>query len=228
MEEAVFDALSGEPAPDLLLTALRDAAGRPATPLLRRVHAAFPCASVVVYGALSPQLARDLLGVARCGVTEVALHDFDDLQALVVRVLRRASTRHIAELALAAVDGRLSRVTRPVVGYCLSSAHSPRTVEDVASMFGVCRKTVASWLRADGLPPCSALVGWGRVLLAARYLEDMERSVERIAFTLGFESGSALRHMMLRYTHLRTAEIRARGGFAGVLPLFTDELTART
>lgn len=226
-QESAITSFRATSAPDLYLTALRDAAGHSVAPFLQAFHFAFPRVVVVAYGSLSPQFARDLLSTAS-NVTEVTLHGYDDLPALVARLLNRTTGRHVADLALAAVDGRLSRVTRPVVGYCLASAHAPQTVERVASAFGVRRKTVASWLRADELPPASTVIGWGRVLLAARYLEDVDRSVERVALGLGFDSGSALRHMLARYTRLRATEIRARGGFAGVLPLFTSALARPT
>lgn len=97
---------------------------------------------------------------------------------------------------MVAIDARLSSVTRPVVRYCLESAYAGSHVEQIAEAMGVCRKTIAAWLAAEQLPPASEIAGWGRVLLAARLLEDAGRPVEQIVFVLGFESGTALRHLL--------------------------------
>ena len=108
--EAALDALAdGWPA-EVLVTALRDAAGQPVSTLLRRVHSAFPDVTIVAYGSLTPQFARDLLDAAACSVSEVALHDFDDIASLASRLIDRATGRRVADVALAAVDDRLSRV----------------------------------------------------------------------------------------------------------------------
>jgi AraC-like DNA-binding protein len=106
------------------------------------------------------------------------------------------------------------------VRYCLTNAHTAPTVEHTAAALGVRRQTIAARLAVAMLPTASSLVSWGRLLLAARLLEDAERSVERVAHALAFDSGSALRHMLMRYTGLRPAQVRARGGLAEVLPLF--------
>lgn len=127
---------------------------------------------------------------------------------------------------MAAIDARLTAPTRPIVKLCLEHAPTAPSVERIAARVGVSRKTVALRLAVDRLPPASELVGWGRMLFAGRLLEDMGRPVEQIAFALGFQSGTALRHMLQRYTGLRAAQVRAQGGYKAVLPIFVASLAS--
>jgi AraC-like DNA-binding protein len=223
-EGATLAALSAVRAADALVMVLRDGDGRSALPLVRRVRGGFPSVPIVAYGTLSPQFARDVLEAARWGVAALALHGYDDLFGVVARVLRESTNARVVDAALAAVDVQLSAPSRRVLRYCLEHADSAPLVEEVAADLGVRRNTINSWLAADALPPASVIVSWGRVLLASRLLEDSGRPVEHIALALGFDSGTALRHMLCRYTRLRPGEIRARGGLAAVLPLFTAAL----
>jgi len=112
------------------------------------------------------------------------------------------------------------------VRYCLAHAPVAPPVAEVAAALGVTRKTVAARLAAEALPPASALVGWGRVLLAARCLEDAHRSAEHVVHALGFADTTGLRHLLTRYTGLRTEQVRARGGLSAVLPMFAATLHA--
>lgn len=210
--------------PDAVVTGLRDSHGRSVTPVLRRVRARFPAVPVIVYDVPSPDVARHLLEAARLGVSAAALHGFDDVAVVLRRVVDAAAARHVADAALALAGTRLGRATRPVVGYCLNHAHTVPTVDQVAVALGVSRKTVAARLAAERLPAASTLVSWGRVLHAARWLEDANCPVERVALALGFDSGTGLRHMLARYTGLRATEVRGAGGLAGVLPLFVAAL----
>jgi AraC-like DNA-binding protein len=227
-EGAAIAALAMVPPAEAVVISPRDAAGQLSAPLVRRIHDGFPSVSIVAYGSLSPQFFRDVLEAARCGLHAVALRDHDDLPTLLTELLQATRGAQVAERAMATIDARLSSVTRPVVRYCLEHASIGPHVEQIAGAMGVCRKTIAAWLAAEQLPPASEIVGWGRVLLVARLLEDAGRSVEQIAFALGCESGTALRHLLRRYTGLRAAEVRAQGGLDAVLPLFARALGLRS
>lgn len=209
---------------DVVVTALRDAQGRPAVSLVRRLRASFPAVPVVGYATVSPQAASDIVEATRSGLAAAVLHGFDDLAVVLQQVVATTAAHRIADIALIAVSGRLTPATLPVVSYCLANAHVAPAVEQIAAALNISRKTMAMRLAADGLPPASALVSWGRVLLAARWLEEPGCPTERVALALGFDSGTGLRHMLARYTGLRAIEIRTRGGLTGVLPPFAAAL----
>jgi AraC-like DNA-binding protein len=106
--------------------------------------------------------------------------------------------------------------------------HSRRemSVEDAATAMGIHRKTLVDRLRSAGLPSPRTIIGWSRLLTAARLLDDPGRTVEQVALRLDFPSGTALRNMFKRYTGLRTSEVRENGGVRCVLHAFKRVLAA--
>jgi AraC-like DNA-binding protein len=114
----------------------------------------------------------------------------------------------------------------PFLRYCLEHARRDLSVEEVAAAMGVHRKTLVDRLRAARLPPPRAMIGWCRLLMAARMLDDPARTVEQVALKLDFPSGAALRNMFKRYTGLRTAEVRENGGVRCLVHAFKQEIAA--
>jgi AraC-like DNA-binding protein len=70
------------------------------------------------------------------------------------------------------------------------------------------------------------MIGWCRLLIAARVLDDPGRTVEQVALKLDFPSGAALRNMFKRYTGLRTTEVRENGGVRCLVHVLKRELAA--
>jgi AraC-like DNA-binding protein len=227
-ERAAASAILTLPPPAAVVTSTRDESGRVAAPFMRWVRERLPAVPILAYGALSPQFFRDVVPAVRSGgLHAVALRDYDDISLTLADALRSARCRTVEDRAITAAAGRLSTLTRPIMRQCLRRADTIPRVERIAASFGVTRKTIASRLAAEELPPASQIIGWGRVLQAARLLEDRGRSVEEIALALDFDSGTALRHMLRRYTGMRPTELRAQGGLAAALPRFIDALQVR-
>ncbi|HVE77752.1 MAG TPA: helix-turn-helix domain-containing protein [Gemmatimonadaceae bacterium] len=82
------------------------------------------------------------------------------------------------------------------------------------------RRTFLNRLVDAGCPPPSEIIGWARLLVAAHFIEDPMRRVDRVAVDLDFPSGSALRNMLKRYTGLQPREVREKGGMRCVLEAF--------
>jgi AraC-like DNA-binding protein len=108
--------------------------------------------------------------------------------------------------------------------FCLHNATRDLTVADLAdAVCWPCRTLDARFTR-EHVPPPSRVVGWCRLLVCARLLEDSGRSVESIAFETGFSSGGALSAMFRRFIGLRCREVRKNGGSAFILRAFIDDL----
>jgi AraC-like DNA-binding protein len=101
------------------------------------------------------------------------------------------------------------------------------SVESIVARTGRSRKTLSNWLAAAQLPPPSRIIGWTRVLVAARMLDDTTQSTEKIARELHFMSGTALRNMMRRYLGCGPDALRQRGSFEYALSAFLDVLTSK-
>jgi AraC-like DNA-binding protein len=209
---------------DCVLVTPWDDSGAPSAPTVRRLRNRFPWLPIAVYCHLEPRSAHQIAALARAGADTIILRGYDDLGRLVRERLAYARSQRTAEVALTALASWQTPESAPILAYCLQHAGDALTVQAVAAALAVDRKTLGNRLAAAALPPPRALIAWCRLLCAARWLEHRERSVEQAALVLRFGSGSALRNMFQRYTGLRPAEVRARGGLACVLSLLTHRL----
>jgi AraC-like DNA-binding protein len=205
----------------------RDAAGVSVAPLVERLRATHPSISLIAYAALTPGDSRDILELARAGVHELVIRGFDD-----AGVRLRVALAHAQELAAASevlreLERDVPRALQPFVRYCLERAAEAPSVGVVARAMGVHRKTLVNRARAAGLPSPLRLIGWCRLLLAARLLEDPGRRVEQVALWLEFPSATSLRNMLKRYVGLRPSELRERGGWRAVLEAMRRAIRAR-
>jgi AraC-like DNA-binding protein len=197
----------------------RDAHGEDLGPTIRLLKRGYPSVAVLVYCRVTPAECRALLPLARAGADEVIMRGFDDTAASLRTWLVAALGTSALAQAVEELRRLLPEEMMPTVEYCLGRASHAPTVEEVAAALGVHRKTLASRSAAAGLPSPRALIAWGRLLVAARMLEDPRRSVEDVARALGFSAAAELRNMFRRYTGLRPLEVRSAGGIRCVLGL---------
>jgi AraC-like DNA-binding protein len=198
----------------------RDAAGTLTDAVARVICEGYPTVPVIAYGAPSPFASRDILALARAGVHELVLRGLDDVGIALRAALASATRRRTADHVMREIGPLLTAPARALVRYFLEHAERAPTVSDVARALGVHRKTLVNRLRSARLPPPSSLLGWCRLFVAARLLEDPMRPVEQVAHELDFPSGAALRNMLRRYTGLRPQDVREVGGIARVLDAF--------
>lgn len=202
----------------------RDADGLLTAPTVRWLREGFPHMPVIAYCTVAQIAAADLLALAQADVSALVVQGIDDAGALLESALEDAGDRALARRAWASVRDDVPAAARPVVELCLASARQAPTVADVARALGVHRKTLGDRLARAGLPTPQAILGWCRLLLAARLMEDPHRPLERIALDLRFPGAASLRNMLRRYTGLSPREVRERGGFELVLASFQDDL----
>ncbi len=175
----------------------------------------------------SPQRARDILAAAHAGVTEIILGEFDDLDMIANKIVDLGTSNEAATRVAAVLQEIVPMHLQAFFLFCVVNARHAMSVESVVARLGKSRKTLSNWLSAAQLPPPSRIVGWMRVLVAARMLEDTTRSTEKIARELHFMSGTALRNMMRRYIGCGPEVLRQRGGFEYALRLFCEALEVR-
>jgi AraC-like DNA-binding protein len=208
----------------VVITELWDASGAPTAIVVEHLRARFPAIPVVAYCTLCHTTSRELLAMARAGVNGFVLRGIDDVGDA-LRVALAAADDNCFELAMSReLATVLAADVQPVVAHCLSHARCAYTVTAAAAALGVSRRTLFNRLANAGLPSPSAVISWCRLLLAARLLEDPERSVESIALALEFGSAAALRGMLRRYTGVLPNDVRRRGGAAYVLESLRCEL----
>jgi AraC-like DNA-binding protein len=189
-----------------------------------RLHALYPSVPIVGYVDFTPQRARDILTAAHAGASEIILREVDDLHAVANRIIDMGTSIDVATQIQEAIADIVPEQLHTFFQSCVEHAATGVSVNSVTTRLRRNRKTLSNWLAAAELPPPFRIVGWMRILVAARMLEDTSRSAEKVARELHFVSGTALRNMMRRYLGVGPETLRQNGGFAYALPKFLEEL----
>jgi len=219
------DALAARPYA-MVVVEPRDADGVPTEEAVRALRARHPEVPVIGHVAAQPGMSADVLALARAGVHELVVAGIDDVALVLRTTLARAARRSTAERVLADVMPLVPVAAVPVLRYCLEHATAAPDVPALARALGVSRQTLATRMRAAGLPGPRALSVWCRLLLAAELLAGEGRTVDQVALTLDFASANAFRNLLRRYADLGPADVRRDRG-AGLRAAFHDALAGR-
>jgi AraC-like DNA-binding protein len=172
--------------------------------------------TIIAYVSFSIDRLHDLFDAGRQGMDGLVIADLDDSPANLVSYIEHAESRSLASLVRRSLDGA-DATARDAVLLAVMRAHEQLTPDHLARLLALPRRTVSQRLAVAGFPPPQRLLNWGRLIVAAHLMEDPHRSADRIAFGLGFPSGSAFRNICQRYLHATPREIRARGGATYVI-----------
>lgn len=183
---------------------------------LRQLKRRFPRLSTVAYVGVTAERGRDLFDAGRSGVDALVVADEDDDPTTMSAVLEQAEARSVASLVRAVLNAAHPNV-RDALLVTVTRAHERLTPHRLAATVAVSRRVLARQLLDAGLPPPQKLITWGRLVVAASLLEDINRSADSVALALHFPSGSAFRNACQRYLGATPSEIRARGGAAWVV-----------
>jgi hypothetical protein len=194
--------------------------------LIAQLHGTWAAIPVIGYVDFTPQRARDILAAAHAGAAEIILGEFDQLDMIANKIVDIGMASNVAARVDVAIKGVVPIHLRDFFLFCVSNARYAMSVDSVVMRLQRSRKTLSNWLVVAQLPPPSRIVGWARVLVAARMLEDSTQSTEKIARELQFMSGTALRGMMRRYLRCSPETLRQRGGFEYALEKFVESLRA--
>lgn len=176
---------------------------------------------------------RDLrpdVGLVAC-VEVDAVDDLFDLGALGVDGVvdpksRPARIRADVEAALSAVRARavqrvlarrLPASALDAFAWAAEHAGDEADVERFAAALGHTAGSLRETLQEAGLPAPSRLLLWGRLIQAGARLDLDGRTVEDVAFSLGYATATSLARAMRLHTDLTPAEVARGGGMTAVL-----------
>jgi len=201
--------------------------GAPDFERLRGLRARAPRAAMIAYVDPGRARLRDAFDAGRCGVEAFVVAGEDDAPEALAAILDRASGRSAASLfgdGLTAVRP----VVRDAVMLSVTRAHERLTPDALARLVATSRRALTRRLAAAALPPPHHLLVWGRLVVAARLLENPARSAESVARALDYASPSAFRNTCRRYLDATPLEIRRQGGARFVVDrLLSGERTGR-
>ena len=199
-------------------------AGRPAVQLrdLLREFPWTPVVAVVDSARAGPDSLRTL---GEWGVAEVVSRR--DNAAALARVLQEVRGRPLHCLVSSCfhcgADGRAPRIMAAAVDVASLGGQG----HDLARALHVSTRTLLRWCSDAGLPAPRQLLGWVRILFAARMLDDGRRSVESVACACGYASGAGLGRAVREFLGVSTRALRDGGAMAIAEPAFRSALGAR-
>lgn len=208
------------------LLELRDADGTPTAPTIRHLRTDYPRTPVLALAPREAVTGHELLAAVQAGANGIILEDVEDAGVALLDALDHAGDECVARLVTAELGPLLTDEARPVLEFCLTQARYPLTVDEVAAALGMCRRTLGRRLARAGLPSPLGIIGWCRLLVAARAMEEGGRTLEQVALRLQFAGAASLRNMLARYTGLRPREVRENGGLRCVLSAFRQAIAA--
>jgi len=103
------------------------------------------------------------------------------------------------------------------LGWAVTHAAADTSVERMATALGQTPRGLRDALADVGLPSPATVLLWGRLLLAAERLARDRRSVEDVAFSLGYATASSLARAMKHHTGYTPRQVSEHGGMSLVL-----------
>jgi D-alanyl-D-alanine carboxypeptidase/D-alanyl-D-alanine-endopeptidase (penicillin-binding protein 4) len=165
----------------------------------------------------------DLGGLGIAGVMLCCQQPATKIRAEIDRALATARGDRIAR----ALSGRYAPPGPDAVGWAVEHAGVDTSVEKLAAALGHTPRSLRQALEDAGLPAPTRVLLWGRLLLAGARLSH-GRTVEDVAFSLGYSTATSLARAMKRQTGLTPGEVSEKGGMERVREaLFPDERTDR-
>jgi AraC-like DNA-binding protein len=213
--------------PTAMIVEPRDCDGRGTAALVRQLAAAHPALPIVAYCHAGYEHSRDIVELATAGAHELLFHGIDDSGVALRGVLASATQACAAAQVMRDIRDDIPPVLVPLFEFCLAYPERATSVQAVAHVLGVHRKTLVNYCAQTSMPPPGAILAWCRLLLVGHFLETPARTVEGIALRVEFASATALRNMLRRYTGFRPQQVRERGGLRCVVEAFRRSLAEK-
>lgn len=191
---------------------------------LREVHRLRrrqPPLAIVVYTDFSGR-EMDLFELGTLEIDGVIQVGAEDSPTAIRETVRCALGAAVALRVTRALSGRMPPLGLGCLRWAVENAESGPSVPDLAEAFSVSRRALARELREGDLPSPRRFLLWGRLFRAAQMLGDTDRTVEEVAYRLGYSSGAALGRAFRRQTGHPPTEVLNRGGVACVLEGFLE------
>ncbi|MGD2070757.1 MAG: AraC family transcriptional regulator [Gemmatimonadota bacterium] len=188
-------------------------------PQLVRLRRRKPPVAIVVYSDFHGR-ERDLFELGRHEIDGVVLAGSGDAPRTIRQTVDHALATAVASRVNWALAGRLPQVALEALRWSVENAHDAPGVPELADALGQTPRGLARELRYHDLPTPRRMLLWGRLFRAAHMLESADRTVERVAFALGYASGTALARAFRRVLGEPPSEVLRKGGTAWVLEAF--------
>ena len=154
----------------------------------------------------------DLGGLGIAGIVASRSQPTVKVRAAVDRALATARADRIAR----SLEGRYAPPGPDAIGWAVENAGTDTSVEKLAAALGHTPRSLRQALEDAGLPAPTRVLLWGRLLLAGARLSRDGRTVEDVAFSLGYSTATSLARAMKSQTGLTPGEVSEEGGMERV------------
>jgi AraC-like DNA-binding protein len=222
-EPALFDELAkGSGA--VVLVELGETTMPAAPAVVHDVKRRFPSVLVVGHCWLGPAASAEIVASSRAGLDALALRGYDDL----AMTMRRALARERGDDAVVLLELE-SMVPAPLLrwaGIVLDRVGEGPSVHTVARALGCGPRTLERMTQSLGVASPARLIGWMRLLYAARLLAVRRLDVDEVASRAGYPSSGALRRAFRRERLAPPGELRSAARYATVREALRRQMRA--
>lgn len=165
----------------------------------------------------------DLGGLGVSGILVYRPQPAAKIRAEVDRALATARADRVAR----SLQDRYAAPGPDAIGWAVEHAGADTSVEKLAAALGHTPRSLRHALEGAGLPAPTRVLLWGRLLLAGARLGRDGRTVEDVAFSLGYSTATSLARAMKGQTGLTPGQVSAAGGMERVREALFPETGAR-
>lgn len=194
---------------DAILIELHDLHGRSTVPLIEALRQR---SEVALLGMVAFGDARDLLvlpNAVRFGLDDlILLEEVEYLPEVLRQTLERLSVQRATRTVAKVLRNSLSTEALALLHLCMRCANAQWDAQQLATMLGVHRVTLARHFSEAGLPSPGASLRWARLLVAAGLLAQHDRTVERVSRSIALPSRRSLRLLTSELVGMPPAMLR--------------------
>lgn len=195
-----------------------------ALPELLHFRRRFPALALIVYGDFTGR-ELDLYHLGRMGVDGIILPGRDESPRDLKNRVEVALSSSLAKRVADALDGILPDVGVRCIRWAIQNADENPQVSDLASAIRISPRALSRELRALGLPAPRHMLLWGRLVQAARMLDETNATVEDVAFRLGYATGASLARALREHAGVSPTELLGpEGGVDRILGAFVTSI----
>ncbi|MGH7617656.1 MAG: helix-turn-helix domain-containing protein [Gemmatimonadaceae bacterium] len=196
---------------------------------LLEIREEFPSTLISIYTVSRAPVVRSLLELAGRGVKDVVLYQTDDTRARFAELVDRAAARPLTTAVIGLLAAPLSQLPgnlAAAIDVLFASPRRVRTVDDLAVVAHMTRRSVYRHLATAGIRSPRLLVSAARVTKAASLLAQPGRTVCEVAKALGYSKPELLSAQLRTLTGLRPRELRDRSHLREVPEMVAMRLLA--
>lgn len=185
--------------------------GTPRAQGIQRMRALFPSLPVIVYTALTPELASVLLQLGTSDIRQVVILRHDDHPQRLGDLLVAEAAHAVSRCLIDAIKDLMAEFPgelRWAIETVIREPAAVQSVKALADRARMDRRTCLRWFAKAQLPPPSTTLTALRVVYAHRLLQDPGYTIEDVATKLGYAQTRTFAQNVREVLGVKPGELR--------------------